>query len=293
MSRAARLSVAAAQMAPVRADLAENLARHRALIADARGQGARVIVFPELSLTGYQVGPRVPELAMAATDSRLATLARDAGDDYVLVGFVEEDRAARFFNAVALLHRGAVVACHRKHALPTYGNLDEGKYFAPGRSLLTCALPGGFTAAPLICADLWDPALVHAAAVSGATLLLAPANSALDAVSEEFSNPGGWSTVLDFYALVYGLPIVFCNRVGQEGGASFWGGSRILDPGGACLVTAPAGAEAAEAVIVAELDFERVRRARFELPTVRDADPGPAARAGLTLTQIDLDRSTE
>ncbi len=268
------LTVAAVQMAPVYGDVAANLAKHGDLIADARARGAELIVFPELSLTGYQVGPGALDLAMAADDARLRALARAAGDAYALVGLVEEDRAARVYNAAALIHDGTVLACHRKCALPSYGNLEEGKYFAPGAAISTCAMPGGFIAAPLICADVWDPALVHAAATAGATLLLAPTNSAFDAVSEQFSNPGGWTTVLDYYALMYGWPVVFVNRVGPELGLRFWGGSRILDAGGGCLAEAPAGADAGEAIIVAELDFERVRRARFELPTVRDARPG-------------------
>src|SRR5690606_6270434 len=75
--------------------------------------------------------------------------------------------------------------------------------------------------------------------------------------------------VLEFYSVIYGLPIVFANRVGTESGHTFWGGSRIIDPRGEVVVRA--GREE-EALLCAELSYDAVRRARFELPTVRDSN---------------------
>src|SRR5205823_4003977 len=100
---------------------------------------------------------------------------------------------------------------------------------------------GSFDVAPdwrasiMVCADLWNPALVHLAALQGATLLLAPVSSAIEAVGADFDNPGGWDVNLRFYALTYGLPIAMANRVGREGDLTFWGGSRIVDPFGRTL----------------------------------------------------------
>jgi predicted amidohydrolase len=74
--------------------------------------------------------------------------------------------------------------------------------------------------------------------------------------------------VLRAHALVYGLPIVFANRVGREGALHFWGGSRIVGPRGETLAQSDT---AREELVVAALDYAAVRRARFDLPTVRDA----------------------
>ena len=74
---------------------------------------------------------------------------------------------------------------------------------------------------------------------------------------------------LKFYSGMYGLPIVFANRIGTEAGHTFWGGSRILDPHGEILAQAP---QQTEALVVGDLSYHAVRRARFELPTVRDSN---------------------
>ncbi len=126
-----------------------------------------------------------------------------------------------------------------------------------------------FAASVLICADLWDPSLVHLAMVQGATMLLAPVSSALEAVGRGFDNPAGWEINLRFHALTYGVPIAMANRVGLEDDLTFWGGSRILDPFGREVARAGAGRE----VIVADLDLADVATARKRLPTIRDADP--------------------
>jgi N-carbamoylputrescine amidase len=185
----------------------------------------------------------------------------------VTFGFVEygEDR---LFNAVATVRDGRIQSVHRKINLPGYGRLDEDRWFAAGESVGTFALAPGWTAASLICADLWNPALVHIAACRGADLLLAPVNSAVEAV-EGFDNASGWTTTLDFYAMMYGMPVLMANRVGREGELTFWGGSRALDAFGRTV--ARAGGD--ETLVVAELDRSDIDRARNRLPTVRDSSP--------------------
>lgn len=274
------LTLAVAQTDCALGDVDGNLSRHLALVERARGAGADLLLFPELSLTGYGLGADTPRVAMAADDPRLARLAAAAGAMTVVAGFVEEGEAAHFYNAAAVLRGGGVAFVHRKLNLPTYGNLAEGKLFAAGRTVATVPLGGPWRAAVMVCADVWNPALVHLAAADGATLLLVPTNSAVDAVGGQFSNPQGWDVALRFYGLMYGMPVAMANRVGTEGDARFWGGSRIVDPFGE--VSASASGEA-EGLITAVLDYDDVRRARFQLPTVRDADIDLVAREAARL----------
>src|SRR3546814_21154504 len=97
---------------------------------------------------------------------------------WTVVGFVEEGVAAQIHNSLAVLRHGTIAFLHRKLNLATFGKLEEGKHFAGGRYLETLDLGPRWRAGTLICADSWNPALVHLAAVPGATLLLLPVASA-------------------------------------------------------------------------------------------------------------------
>jgi len=269
MAVTSRIKVAVAQVATDLNHVARNMERHRAFIEDAKAAGATLLMFPELSLTGYQVADHAVDVAMAKDDPRLLSLAEAAGEMTVIVGFVEEGYAAQFYNAAAVLRRGRVDFIHRKINLPSYGRMEEDKYFAEGRYVEVFTLERPWDASLLICADLWNPGLVHLAALHGATLMLSPIASANEVVGGDFSNPEGWDVTLKFYAMMYGMPVVMANIAGREGGLHFWGGSRILDPHGSPLAQAE-GDE--EVLLTAELDYDAVRRARFALPTVRDSN---------------------
>ncbi len=265
---ARKLKVGAAQFASEIGEVEANLAIHRDWIARGRAAGLDLLVMPEVSLTGHYGPERLLEVAMKRTDPRLKALAEAAGEMAVVVGFVEEGPAAQFYNAAAILHRGRVVYLHRKVNLPTYGLLVEGKHYATGRFVDTYAFDEDWRAGLLICADLWNPALTHLAFLHGATLLIAPVSSGLEAVAAEFDNPGGWALTMRFYAMMYGAPAIMVNRTGVERDLTFWGGSRILDPHGRELAVAGTEPE----LIVAELDYDQLRLARRNLPTVRDSN---------------------
>ncbi len=263
------LVAAVAQIETELGDLAANAKKHRDVIADARRAGVDVLLFPELSLVGHSSGCESLRLALGRNDALLAELADLTGDMCTVVGFIEEAPAAQFYNAAAALRHGRVEFVHRKINLATYGRLEEGKHFASGRRMEAFSLAPEWRAGVLICADLWNPALVHLAAGHGATVLLGPISSAVEAVGPEFDNPGGWNSNLRFYAMTYGAPVVAANRVGREGDLTFWGGSRILDAFGHTLAAADG---ANEQLVVAELDYAVLRRARYLLPTVRDSN---------------------
>ena len=274
-----KLLVAAAQIDVALFDVEANVEKHIRWITEARAQGIQLLVFPELSLTGYKIGARGYELGMDVRHPLLLRLAEAAGEMRVVVGFIEEGYAAQYFCAAAYLQGGRVKFVHRKLNLANYGAMEEAKFFAAGRYLQTVPVSDPFTGAILLCADMWNPALVHLAALHGATLLMAPTNSSLDAESGDFSKPGKWQIALQFYSGMYGMPIVFANRIGTESGHTFWGGSRIMDPHGE--VVAEAGRKE-ETLVVGELSYNSVRRTRFELPTVRDSN--------LSLVQREINR---
>lgn len=262
------LKIGAAQFASVIGDVDRNVDIHLDWIERGRQAGLDLLVMPEVSLTGHHGVERLLGVAMRRTDPRLKRLARAAGAMAVVVGFIEEGPAAQFYDTAAILHDDRLVYVHRKVNLATYGNLEEGKHYARGRFVDTHALDDDWRLGLLICADLWNPALAHLSFLHGATMLIVPVSSGIEAVAAEFDNPAGWALTMRFYAMIYGAPAIMVNRTGTERGLNFWGGSRIVDPFGRELAVAGDGEE----LITATLDYEALRLARRNLPTVRDSD---------------------
>ncbi|RFU12655.1 nitrilase [Rhodobacteraceae bacterium W635] len=268
------LTLAAAQFASATGALDVNFDTHHGWVAEAAKAGADLLVFPELSLVGHYGAEDLLEITMNSRDPRLMALSRAAGDMILVVGFVEEGPAAQFYNSAGVYKNGKLIYIHRKINLPSYGKLIETKYYAQGRFVDTHEIDVDWRLGLLICADLWNPALTHLAFLHGATLLVSPISSGVEAVGEAFDNPAGWAATMHFYSMMYGAPSVMVNRVGVEGDLTFWGGSRILDAFGKPLAVAGEGPE----MITAEVDYAQVRKARALLPTVRDSNLGLVER---------------
>ncbi len=265
---ARKLKVGAAQFASETGKVDANIDRHLDWIKRGRDAGLDLLVFPELSLSGHHGGEMALSCAMKRNDPRLTRIAEAAGDMAVVASFIEEGPAAQFYNTSAILQNGQLVHLHRKVNLPNYGKLEEAKHVAAGRFVETYSIDDDWRAGLLICADAWNPALTHLSFLHGATLLILPVSSGVEAVGVDFDNPAGWALTVRFYAMMYGAPVIMVNRTGVEKDLTFWGGSRIIDPFGRELVV---GGEDEE-MIVAELDYDQVRRARYLLPTVRDSN---------------------
>ncbi len=246
------MRVALAQMNCRLGELAANVGRAAELRVEAQAAGADLVVFPELTVTGYCIDRRVADLAMAPDDERLAQV---TGEMSAVVGFVERPS----YNAAAWWEGGRLRHVHRKLYLPSYGPWQEGRYFTPGDELRV--VDG---VAILICNDAWHPAVVELAARSGAEVLVVPANSAR---KELVDNPSSWRDITRFYARLLQVWVVFVNRVGVDAGFSFWGGSHVVDFDGRVVAEAP---EDVEALATADLDLVALRRRRRELPLLDD-----------------------
>lgn len=263
-----RTKVGIAQIAPIQGDLDANAVKHEYFIREAEKQGVEFLLFPELSLTGYEV-PLPHKIACPVEHELIRSLGSVSKKVTCAFGFMEMGYAAQMHNSFAVFHDEKLLYLHRKLNLANYGKLNEGKSFAQGRYLESFDLTEPWRASILICADMWNPALAHLAAVSGTTLMLAPINSAKSTVSENFSNFEGWKLVTRFYAMIYGMPIMMANRVGVEDDKEFWGHSQIIGPCGDVLKMA---SHTDEELLVTNLYYKDVIEARAMLPTVRDSN---------------------
>jgi predicted amidohydrolase len=268
------IRIALAQIAPRLGALEANLARHRELIAEARGHRADLVVFPELGLTGYQLQDLASEVAMRLDDPRLTALAAETADLSVIVSFVEESADHRLFIAAALIEDREIRHVHRKLFLPTYGLFDERRFFAPGDVLRATPSRLGPGLGLAVCEDFWHLGVPQLLALDGAQILVNVSSSPgrdLAATNEVgLGTAASWQTLIRTYAQLTTSFVVFCNRVGVDESISFWGGSEVIAPSGAAVFSAPlyeAG------LFVCEINVGDVRRERVALPVLRDERP--------------------
>jgi predicted amidohydrolase len=268
-------------MKPRLGDLEANLTAHLDAIDKARAKGVELLLFPELSLTGYYVKDLVAEVARSADCAELRRLSEAAGPMDLAVGFVEVDARARYFIAAAYLSGGRPVHVHRKVYLPAYGIFDDHRFFSPGRQARAFDTRFG-RAAMLICEDYWHLSMPYLMWMDGADLFLFLAASpgrGLDQRSLQIASEGVMRGLATSYATTCVAPVFLCNRVGWEDGINFWGGSLAVDAGGALVACAP---PLEETLLIVDYDPAVTRRQRTGSPFVGDED--------LDLTWRELDR---
>src|SRR6187549_50020 len=266
--------IALAQLAPTLGDLDANLARHHDLLTQSRTDGADLVVFPELGLTGYLLQDLAAEVAMRLDDPRLATLAGATHGLSAVVSFVEESADHRLFIAAALIEDGEIRHVHRKLYLPTYGLFDERRFFAAGDVLRSVPSRLGIGLGIGVCEDFWHLSVPQLLALDGAQILINVSSSPgrdLAATNEVgLGTATSWRTLMRTYAQLTTSVAIFCNRVGVDESISFWGGSEVIGPSGQAVFSAPLYDEGIFTVEIATAD---IRRERVALPLLRDERP--------------------
>ncbi|MCO6457513.1 MAG: hypothetical protein J5I93_19610 [Pirellulaceae bacterium] len=265
---ARQLRVALAQLAPRLGDLSRNLGTHLEWIDRARQQDADLIVFPELSLTGYFLRDMVPDVALAATDPRIGQLVQRAGAADLALGFVELAAGQRYYNSALYASAGQLLHVHRKVYLPTYGLFDEQRYFAAGHRIQAFDAPALGRVGLLVCEDFWHLSAATILQAEEVDLLICIANSPGRGVQgPRIKTSDVYGHVARTYALLLGAVVLVVNRVGFEDGLCFWGGSLAVGPDGELLAEA---AQLDESLTIACLDPAELRRQRIITPLGRD-----------------------
>ena len=222
-------------------DLDSNAGKIMRYVRRAAQQGAQVVVFPEMTLTGYPI----EDLALRATFRKAAwnkanwlaaELAADGlGDLFVVVGTVGTDReTSKPRNRLVVLHDGVVWAGYDKHFLPNYGVFDEFRIFSPGNKSMVLDVNGARIGVA-ICEDIWqDGGPVAELAEQHIDLLLTMNGSPYE--------EGKTDTRLDLAvrrAAEVNAPMVYLNQVGGQDDLVFDGGSFVVDADGTLLERSP------------------------------------------------------
>jgi predicted amidohydrolase len=256
-----KFRVALAQIDSRVGDLQDNLRRHLAAIEEARTAGAQLVVFPELSLTGYTLRDLAWDVSLNPfADLRLAPLREMSKSISIVVGLVESAENQGIYNSAVFFEDGLIRHVHRKIYPPTYGMFEEGRYFSRGNHVAAFDSKLGRFGL-LICEDLWHISLPYLLALDAAEVIfsLTASPSRVAPGSSETANAELNYEQHRTYARLLSSYIVFCNRVGYEDGVNFWGGSAVVNPSGTMIST---GTLFQPDLVFAAIDSLEVQRAR-------------------------------
>jgi len=266
------MKVMVAQIAPKLGDIEKNFQIHLDILENARKDKTDLVVFPELSLTGYSLQDLIPEVAIQIENNHyFDELKKISKEISFIIGFVEEKEKGIFYNSAAFFNKGEIIHIHRKVFLPNYGIFEEARFFASGNKFEVVSTDlGNFGI--LICRDFLHFPTSYILFVGGAEIVVVVSNSPVRGISDKeyFESARFWECHGEDVARLLTSFVIYCNRVGFEEGLCFGGGSFICNPFGKLLRKAD---YVDEEIFTEEINLNEVRNARIVAPYKRDDSP--------------------
>ena len=233
--------IAMAQINPVVGDIEGNVRLIESTFLEAAGDGADLVVFPEMVVTGYPLEDLVlkPALRRHALKAVETLAAATAGrSTAMLIGAPDADPSSRPANTAFLLAEGRIAARNAKHALPNYGVFDEVRVFRqgpiPGPMALRLRDGSTIRLGVMICEDMWIEDVAEALGESGAEILIVTNGSPYEADKQELRLQKAVARIVET-----GLPLLYVNLVGGQDELVFDGASFALDGDRRLVAQAP------------------------------------------------------
>lgn len=261
-----KIKLALAQTSSKRGDKATNLKKMEKITVVAKRQGADIVIFPELSLTGYVMRDEIYELAekIPGTSTKAVESIAKRSKLHIIFGMPELSgkTQATLHNTAVLISPQGFVGKYRKMYLPTHSVFEEKRYFRPGYDAAVFNTDIGEIGLT-ICYDLFFPEVCRLTRLAGAQLIVCI--SASPAVRKGF-----FETLTTARAMENTAYLAYVNLVGMEDGLQFWGGSRLVGPQGKILVKAKYDEED---LVTCDVNYADLRSVETFVPTLRDLRP--------------------
>jgi predicted amidohydrolase len=261
-----KFRIALAQISCEQGNKEKNLETIRENVAKAKREGAQLVIFPELSLTGYVVRDQIYELAerIHGPSTRFVEELAKESKLHIIFGMPEasEKAQATLYNSAILVGPKGFIGKYHKMYLPTHSVFEEKRYFRPGYQVAVFDTKLG-KIGRVICYDIYFPEVTRLTRLKGAQLIVCI--SASPGIRRSF-----FETLTTARAIENTAFLVYVNMAGIEDGLQFWGGSRMIGPGGRTIAQAKYDEED---FVVAEVDYADAKSVEAFVPTLRDLRP--------------------
>jgi len=261
-----KFCIALAQISCEQGNKEKNLETIRENVAKAKREGAQLVIFPELSLTGYVVRDQIYELAerIPGPSTRFVEELAKESKLHIIFGMPEasEKAQATLYNSAILVGPKGVIGKYHKMYLPTHSVFEEKRYFRPGYQVAVFDTKLGKIGL-VICYDIYFPEVTRLTRLNGAQLIVCI--SASPGIRRSF-----FETLTTARAIENTAFLAYVNMAGIEDGLQFWGGSRMIGPGGRIIAQAKYDEED---FVVAEVDYADAKSVEAFVPTLRDLRP--------------------
>ena len=261
-----KIKVALAQVTCKRGDKKVNIRKIEDNVVRARKQGAELVIFPELSITGYVLRDRIYELAETIPGHSTNILEKLAGKTgtHIIFGLPElsDKTQATIYNAAVLVGPDGFIGKYRKMYLPTHSVFEEKRYFRPGYQPAVFETDLGKIGL-IICYDIFFPEVSRLTRLKGAQLIVCI--SASPATRRAF-----FETLTTARAIENTAFLAYVNLVGIEDGLQFWGGSRLIGPNGRILAKTEYDKED---LVIGDVNYSDIKTIETFVPILKDLRP--------------------
>jgi predicted amidohydrolase len=266
MNMKQKIRVTLAQISCAQGAKEVNLKRIEESVVKAKKLSSDLVIFPELSLTGYVVRDQIYELAETIpgpSTNIIENLARKT-KMHIVFGMPElsEKTQATIYNSAVLTGPNGFIGKYRKMHLPTHSVFEEKRYFRPGYQAAAFSTELGKIGL-IICYDIFFPEISRLTRLEGSQLIICI--SASPGIRRSF-----FETLTSARAIENTAFLAYVNLVGIEDGLQFWGGSRLIGPQGKVIVKAKYDEED---FVTCEIDYADIRSVETFVPTLKDLRP--------------------